>query len=86
MVNATGLWCEGVYKMIYLWYDGMTQETYAIYEGKRLKLNATQGVHAYVDELCEGKTDGCGASKFPYTQEVWAKLRSFGVEVVEATV
>ena len=72
--------------MIYVWYDGMTQETYAIYEGKRLKLNDSEGVRAYVDELVKDKTDGFGAAKFPYTQEVWAKLLDYGVETVDGIV
>ena len=68
--------------MIHIWYDGMTQCIYSSYEGRRLKMNATEGVNAYVDELCKDNTNGNGATRFPYTHEVWDKLLEYGVEVV----
>ncbi len=66
--------------MIYLWYDVMHQTTFAKYDGKKVKLNVTKGVSEYINELCEDvPTNGLGATRFPYTQQVWSKLLGYGV-------
>ncbi len=66
--------------MIYLWYNGMQQATFAKYGGKKVKLNVTKCVSEYINELCKDvPTNGLGATMFPYTQQVWDKLLCYGV-------
>ena len=72
--------------MIHIWYNPMDQAHYAQFSAKRLKLNESDGVMAYVDGLCDStvgfRRGESNRIHIPFTDEVWDKLREYGVEVV----